>query len=166
MTERSELESRAGDCEVCRKSTNILNIIPQKRDDGSLITLACTECATKSGMFCTDHERPHIGFEDDTTACLSCIEEEVAQKGGEISLIFFGEITKSTKKEEIIRAMENYVETTSIITESPKIHCVARAIVTAALRSGRSTDEVISQTAQEGPAVLFPWISKESQTPN
>lgn len=166
MTERSELESRVGDCEVCQKATNILNIIPQKRGDGSLITLACTECATKSDMFCTNHQRPHIGFEDDTTACVSCIEEEVAQKGGEISLLFFGEITKSAKEKEIIRAMKNYVETTSAIMASPKIHCVARAIVTAALRSGRSTDEVISQTVQEGPAVLFPWISKENLAPN
>lgn len=69
------------ECEICGETVADLAIIPIKQENGSLITLACIKCAKDKGMFCTRHNRPHIGFEDGTHACILCIEEEVESMG-------------------------------------------------------------------------------------
>jgi hypothetical protein len=54
-------------------------ILPKRKPDGCLDTLSCLECARKSGIYCLRHNRPHLGFEDGSTACVLCVEEAVEE---------------------------------------------------------------------------------------
>ena len=153
-------ESATSLCETCEKPVDIINIIPQRRPDGSLITLACTPCSIETGMFCTKHMRPHIGFEDgQTSACLFCIEEKVKLDGEEIVSTFQNGVEKSDKRLAILEVVNDYVERTMQITGDTRNFCIARAIVTAAKRFRKTPNKILSETFEKGPEVLFPWAA-------
>lgn len=69
------------ECEICGVPATDLAIVPIKQENGSLITIACIPCARRLGVFCDQHQRPHLGFEGGTHACVLCIEEEVESMG-------------------------------------------------------------------------------------
>ena len=68
-------------CEICRKDLDdTIVILPIRQADGKLVTLACPPCAQQSSAYCQAHQAPHMGFAEDTTACLRCIDEEVVRQ--------------------------------------------------------------------------------------
>jgi len=84
---------------MCGGNCQVINILPLRHPDGRLNTLACEGCAEKSGAYCLIHQRPHLGFEDGTTACKECIDEKVAAKTEEIFDEFCREVNASPNKE-------------------------------------------------------------------
>ena len=157
MTTQKEVEPTSKGCEICKQPTDVLNIIPR---DGA--TFACTNCSKELGMYCDVHQLPHTGFEDgETSACLRCVEEEVQENGGNITDYFLSRVNRSLHCLEILDAMHQYVDSTMEITGASEVHCTARPIVTAAKRFRRSTDEIIAETFEEGPSVLFPWEQED-----
>jgi hypothetical protein len=157
MATQREVEQASKGCEICEQPTNVLNIIPKRRADGSLVTLACTPCAQESDMYCDVHQRPHIGFADgETTACVECIEEEVEKDGTKIATAFQSGVSESPHCLEISFAMDQYIDLAVRIKGGSREQCMARPIVTAAKRFKKSTDEIIAETFEKGPNVLFP----------
>lgn len=45
----------------------------QNPDGKSPNWIICVDCGKTAGVYCQEHEVPHQGFDDGTTACLLCI---------------------------------------------------------------------------------------------
>lgn len=143
-------------CEICGCSPEIINLLPIRQADGRLDTLACNECAEKSGAFCLTHQRPHLGFEDGTTACKECIDEKVEVEGPKIVALFKQKINLSDQKEPIISALaewSNFLTDTFGLSYEENL---ARAISTVSFRLHKTPTEIIDQLCEEGPEVIFP----------
>lgn len=145
------------DCEICRDSTQVVYLLPLKQPDGKLDTLACEKCAEKSGAFCITHQRPHLGFEDGTTACKVCIDEKVETDTPEIVEEFFQEIEESPHREKILQTVERQSEFLFFPDSDLEIS-ISRAIVTVAFRFDKTPEEIIEQVCEEGPELIFPHI--------
>lgn len=163
---------RAMSCEMCGKTPDSLVLLPKRQPDGKYDTFACESCARESGMYCLKHERPHLGFEDETTACVMCIEEALQTNGERIAGMFAAAISQSEKKHEIRQAIEEWLEEieemlpsvsladlpiAARFLETPYALNIARAIVTYAQRKKITLEEVIKKVAEEGPGVILPW---------
>lgn len=149
-----ELEVPFGFCEHCGEEAEVINILPIKRDSGSFDTLTCTPCAEKTSAFCKEHKGPHIGFEDESTACVHCINKRVENEWEEVSQNFFKEVSSSENRGEILTLIEEWNTDSSRITHQPLEINLARAIITRSERLNVGTDEVIKQTCEEGGAVI------------
>ena len=149
-----ELEVPFGFCEHCEDETEVLNILPIKRANGSLITLTCTPCAEKTSAFCKEHERPHMGFDDESTACRLCINERVEAEWEEVSESFFKEVNSGENREEILTLLDEWNTDASRITHQPLEKNLARAVITRSERLHVGTDKVIKQACEEGAAII------------
>ena len=129
-------------CELCgRTSDDTLVILPIKKADGCLNTIACLECAESSSAYCKRHERPHLGFiGDDTTACAICIEEMVTEKKP-IEMSIFSTLQQKLPEEELNHLLE-WATLSASITGNSEATCILRAIITKALRTKESVEEV------------------------
>lgn len=148
-------------CEVCGKDIgDIVVSLPLKKADGCLNTLACLECAEKSPAYCKKHRKPHLGFIDDTTACIYCIEEMVAENRHKETRIF-SNLREHLPIEEFNRLLEWSFASSSITGNSQKT-CILRAIVTKAKRNNQSIEEVLEKIIETKsiesilPLVVFP----------
>lgn len=132
-------------CEICKNDIgNTIVLLPIKKPDGCLDTIACLKCAENSSTYCKKHKRPHLGFaDDDTTACILCIEEVVAEKRSQEISIF------NTLKEHLPPGewedLVEWADLSSSITGNSQATCVLRAITTKALRLNVLVDKIITQ---------------------
>ena len=150
-------------CEICRSPSSIINILPIRQQDGKLNTLACDKCAEKSGAFCPTHQRPHLGFEDGTTACKVCIDEKVATDTEKITNEFFSKIKNSPHKKRILEELDNWADSVYGLTGLPYDVNVSRAVVTTAFRLKKTPEEIVDQVSKEGPGVILPWAKEKDE---
>lgn len=158
-------------CEICGQDPEMIVLLPKRQPDGRLNTLACESCSKESGMYCQKHQRPHLGFEDETTACISCIEEMLEKDGERIAGMFAAAVSRSEKAPEIQQAIQDYLEEISstlprvslaelplatMFLSTPHALNTTRPIITYALRMKITPEEVIEKVAKEGPEVIFP----------
>ncbi len=136
-------------CEICGKnSVEVFVILPIKKPDGCLNTIACPECAENSSAYCKKHGRPHLGFsDDDTTACAMCIEEMVAEKIPEEVNIFkrFQKNLPPAERHRLLKWAEDFAP----VAGDSKGVCTLRAIATKALREKKSFEEVVERIINE-----------------
>ena len=134
-------------CELCGdEKSGTLVLLPIRQSGGKLETLACLACAKKSSAYCRKHNRPHLGFDDGTTACVPCIEETVAENAGKATE-FMCDLKRVLPLDEWER-LTDWVEDSCSITGNSDEICVLRALATKALRSKRSIQEVAQQVSQ------------------
>jgi hypothetical protein len=157
-------KDRLSNCEICGgEMDDLIVILPIEQPDGCYDTFACLNCAEKSRVYCLTHERPHIGFEDGTTACLVCIEEKIVEDGPRAIIDFFQGIEDSPHKEEILQGLEKWSD---LLSEEFGLdnqgENVARVIITAAVRHKKSTQEIITQVSREGLDVILPFSVRQS----
>lgn len=155
---REEREGNAGDsCRICEQQTDTFNILPPgiRLENAREVWMACDNCAQQLGYFCPRHEKPHMGFEDGTTACKICIDDEVEQHAEEIASAFFEGVDDSLHRNQILLEVREWAMVASDLAggDTPNLHrTVARAIVTLSKRTGKSVEEVIEETSQKfGP---------------
>ena len=146
------------DCELCERAPDdTLVILPIKKADGALITLACLKCAENSSAYCKKHERPHLGFEDDdTTACMFCIEETVDEKRS-MEVDIFNTFQHELPTEEFNSLLE-WAALSASITGNSEATCILRAIITKALRLNQSIEEVVEKVIKtEAVDFILPY---------
>lgn len=165
-------------CEVCGDiDPDIIVLLPKVQPDGKLDTSACESCAISSGMYCQKHERPHIGFEDETTACIPCIEEILEKDGEKIAGSFAAVISGTDKAEEIPTDIQDWIDEVDDalsgfdladlpaamrILRTPYAVNIARALICYSERKKITPDEVIQRVAKEGAGViLYPCLTEK-----
>lgn len=131
-------------CENCGKEDcNKFVLLPHRSEDKGLVNIVCVDCAENSSAYCKKHEKPHIGFFDRSTACLTCIEETVEQKRSEGFNVW--EILKEElPKEELLRLIE-WAEFSAFAIRDIEEKCMIRAVVTKALRTNNEIENVIGE---------------------
>ena len=144
-----------GDCEVCASPTNVLVILAKRRETGELNTLACPECAVVSGAFCTEHNSPHIGFNDGTTACDQCVEEvfwahkpQAKQLADRLMMKLPPEVSWQFLKEAKERADLCSLELSIV---------VLRLLAVKAVRSQITVDDVVAQLVADRSVDKLFW---------
>jgi len=65
-------------CVFCGRDPNPVVLVPLQDAEGRLEQFACVTCAAEHGLYCSKHDRPHLGFQDGTHACVECVEEDAA----------------------------------------------------------------------------------------
>lgn len=163
-------------CEMCGRDPELIVLLPKKQPGGKLNTFACKGCSIESGMYCQKHQRPHMGFNDETTACMLCIEDIVERDGERIAGIFAAAVSQSDKASEIQQAIQNWLERINSILpsvslselplvvrflETPHALNIARAVVTYSQRMRITPEEVIKRVAKDGAGVILPPESIE-----
>ncbi len=135
-------------CEICGvKDVDLSILLPIKKEDGSLNTMACLKCAEESDAYCMDHERPHTGFSDsDETACLACVEQAVFRNRFDAAGIF-AKIRKSLNPDHLNRLQE-WARVLSEAIDDTLEACVLRALTTKAVRLDIDIDEMVAQVAE------------------
>lgn len=95
-------------CEICSNESAHYVLIPKKRPDGCLETIACRGCAEASGLYCVLHGSPHVGFTDGTHVCLRCVDDDVASHLGSVPAIVhaIGESFPEADRGQITRFLE------------------------------------------------------------
>lgn len=135
-------------CEICGKDVGQLSVeLPIKKADGSLNTRACLKCAEESSVYCKKHRRPHLGFIDDTTACIVCIKELVAKNRKQKEGIYRS-LRQNLPEEEFKRIIE-WARVSSSLTGDPIRTCILRAIATRAMRSKQDITSVLDKILQD-----------------
>lgn len=134
------------ECGLCGMDIgNDIVMLPTKQsDDGGYIMFVCLQCAEKSVAYCKKHGRPHLGFVDDeTTACAACIEEEIVAHGPR-EHYFVQKIWAALplKKSE---GLLNWAMVCSALTKERLGTCILRALVTRAMRIGKTCEEVADE---------------------
>lgn len=147
-------------CQVCKQETDTFNILPfgVKPENDREVWMACDNCTEQLGYFCSRHEKPHMGFEDGTTACKGCIDAQVDTEWQQIVSSFFDGVERSPKRREIIEAVHEWALTVSFVTGEPANKPIARAVVAVCQRFGKPVEDVIVETCERGAAVLLPWF--------
>jgi len=147
-------------CELCGKDIgDTIVLLPLKRTNGALSTMACLNCAENSSAYCKKHNRPHLGFMDDnSTACILCIEEIVAQKENE-EVFIFDKILEAIPLEEKKRLLD-WATAIASIKHEREATSVLRAVVTKALRLKRTVEETVAQVVIQKSieSILSEWV--------
>lgn len=148
-------------CELCGKDIGeIVVSLPLKRPTGCLNTLACLKCAENSPAYCKKHNKSHLGFIDDTTACIGCIEEMVAENRHKETIIW--NVLRQKLPTEEFERLSEWATASSLITGNSQRTCILRAIATRAKRSNQSIEEVLEKIIEAKsvesilPLVVFP----------
>lgn len=151
-------------CEICGEDPRTLIILPIHQPNGSLITLACEECAEKSSAYCRVHHVPHQGFEDGTSACLLCIELDVQIFEEGISNIF-REISNDLQNPGFAPFVEWLNNIRQIRWRESENTIITRAIITYARRMHIMTPDIFKEIEREHNAnMLIPpvYLPEES----
>lgn len=140
-------------CEICGQDKDPLNILPIKQSDGKLETLACDDCAYKTGLFCKIHKRPHQGFVDGTNACLLCINE-LAEAHKARALEIYESLEQKLKKTEWTRLNLWAKSSCVIIGERPEYYIII-AIASLTMRLESKFDDVLAMIRETGKIDLL-----------
>ncbi len=135
-------------CEIClAEDIDLTVVLPIKKDDGSLITMACLKCAEKSDHYCKDHERPHIGFEgSNETACLACIDWVVSQNKSKAAGVL-AEFREVLPPDHLDRLQEWGEMVAGAIGDSLE-NCCIRALATKAARLNIDVDQMMERVVK------------------
>lgn len=128
-------------CEFCGREPDTFILVPIRGKQGALEMIACMECAVSRGVYCTKHERIHLGFEDGTHACVLCIEEDVRanlHRSDAIAERLDLEFDEAVRGEVIEQCMRSL----SLIGGTVG-HALVRSIATLARRAGTSFEEMM-----------------------
>jgi hypothetical protein len=118
-------------------------LVPIWQPDGSLTAFACLGCTKNEGLYCDKHERPHVGFEDETTACLLCIEEFVKReehRAHQVAMEIRNSLDHDCKEE-----LEEAAEVASALTNWDDDVAILRFVASRAQRSGVSINDVVKE---------------------
>jgi NAD-dependent SIR2 family protein deacetylase len=138
-------------CELCGDpSLQLILVLPLKRPNGNLNTMACLKCAEESSAYCKKHKRIHLGFLDGTTACPLCTEEMVKERISEKGRIF-NTLKQGLPPKEFNDLLE-WADFSRAVTGNLRATCVLRSLASKALRTQKSIDEVIKQIISEKSA--------------
>lgn len=132
------------ECEICGDTEARCHVLlPLRQENGSLITIACLDCAKKSSAYCLKHDVPHIGFIDGTTACIQCIEAEVEENRHRQTEIFkqLKEVLPSDQFAELLEHTEFMI---TLFGETISGQTV-RALATKAVRTDQTIDDVLKE---------------------
>lgn len=162
-------------CEICGNDLyDLLVLLPKRQPDGKLVTFACVGCSIESGMYCQRHQRPHLGFDDETSACMICIDEQVEKDGERIVGQLSGTISRSEHKEEIKRDIDEWLQLIEWnlpnadlgdlplaikYIQTPHTLNIARAVVTYSQRMRVTPEEVIERVGKDGTSLILPKFS-------
>ena len=143
-------------CDICKKPiSELIIILPLRQPDGKLDTLACEKCATKSKAYCAKHVRPHIGFIDGSTACIWCVDDLVtANKGNAVRIRdrIWAELL-----EDEIEDLNEAAEISAEITGCSDSVAILRFIASAAIRSGKSIEEIVREITTSHSIASILW---------
>jgi hypothetical protein len=135
-------------CVFCgMKNMDVIVLVPVCQLDGSLSSLACLPCSIQKGLYCEKHDRPHIGFDDGTTACIFCIDNLVKRemyRAHELT----SKICEVISNSEIV-SLNQAAGISSEVTGDSKDFSVLRFVASRAQRSKLSIDEVISKIVEK-----------------
>lgn len=170
-------------CEMCGRDLDgdldLIVFLPRKQPDAKLklVTFACEGCSVESGMYCQKHEHPHTRFNDETTACTTCIKDIATKDGERIAGIFAAAVSKSDKAAEIQEAIRNWIGRINLmipgasLAELPPavrilgtpyvLNNIVWEVVTYSQRMKIPPEEVIKRVAKEGAGVILPRGSTE-----
>jgi len=141
-------------CELCGDpSLQLILVLPIKRPNGNLSTMACLKCAENSFAYCKKHRRIHRGFLDGTTACPLCIEEMVKERIFEKRNIL-NTLKQGLPPEEFNDLLE-WANISHVLTGNLRATCVLRSLASNALRTQKSIDEVVKQIISEKSVQLI-----------
>jgi len=149
-------------CETagCRSpESNHLVLLPLSRPDGSLNTFACLECAQSSGAYCVQHQCPHQGFEDGTTACPQCIEAEVQSLRGRTDYLgaLHQHVPRHITTDQFGQLVGLALPVANLRRTSPE-EVVLGWVVTIAHRRGDDRMNVFAQVAVGNLGLILPGI--------
>jgi len=162
-------------CEICRKDPETIVLLPLKQPDGRYNTFACMECSLESGHYCGKHDRPNLGFEDGTSACIKCVEEIVESDGEKIVAVFAVRAGESSNFSQVQEVVEDYLEGINLalagatfvdlsllrqVDLSKNASNIARPIITYSLRKGIDVEEAVRKAVLK-PEVVFLGIQVE-----
>ncbi len=144
------------ECEICQQDIgDIMVILPIRRGDGALNILACLGCAKKSSAYCLKHDKPHLGFEDGSTACRECIEELVAEKKFQEN--FFSLTLENELPDKELNRLLFWASEAAALTCNFPNTCILRALATKALRSKQTIEKVIEEMVKiKSVSIILP----------
>ena len=132
------------ECELCGSSSfDTIVILPIRQNNGNLFIIACLKCAKGSSVYCKKHNRPHLGFIDNSTACIPCIEEIAAEREYE-GLIVLVLLRKRLPSEEFNHLFQ-VAEAARAVTKSSGCVCIMRFLVAKALRTNQDILEIVKE---------------------
>lgn len=138
-------------CELCGRDDGLVTaILPIPQPNGSIVTLACEKCMMESRTYCRKHGQIHMGFLDGTTACRQCIAEILSDYSSEADHITQG-ILQSVHEGEVERLV-CLAETAGRFSCEPISLSVLRFVVTKAVRTGQSVENIIVQLVADKSA--------------
>lgn len=118
---------------------DLLYNVPGRQFDGALSATTCRDCGVRLGIICETHNFPHLGFDDDTTACIKCVQEIIEECT--ISQI---QNTWRTLQEKIPKSAWNDLHEDNYFAVSDPLmllHCIA----TRAMRNKTTIDVIVKQ---------------------
>ena len=74
------------------------------------ITVACQECSLTSERYCNIHMTPHMFYEDETTACVDCVEELVHKNGVSYARMFADKVRWSQNQKHVREVVSECLE--------------------------------------------------------
>lgn len=142
-------------CRFCGHDPELIMLVPARRKfDGAIEVFSCRNCAIEKGLYCVKHDKPHIGFDgDDTTACLSCIVEEV-QVRKEMAEFLYRRLFRILPDPEWMELQEAAVIASTIMGENDAV-AILRFMVTKAQREKVSVENIFDRVVQAGTASML-----------
>ena len=141
-------------CVFCNADPGLIVLIPFRQPDGALESFSCLECAIAAGYYCVKHDRPHIGFlADTTTACISCIEEEVQNKKAAADALY--ERIKEALPPEELEQVKEAAEIPAALLQEDENVSILRFMVTRAHRWNVDIEEVLRLFIQHKTADII-----------
>ena len=136
-------------CEICdKKDMDTTVILPPGRivkPGEPLNVMACLECAKGSALYCHKHEKPHLGFEDGSTACIGCIEEKVFSAKWQ-AILYSNQIKESLSEDGYREIYREALKASRVVGSTPEM-AILRFIITKAMRKHQTEVEVLKEVA-------------------
>jgi hypothetical protein len=130
-------------CQICGKDIgNVVVVVPKPRPGGYLDSMACIECAKKSGMYCEVHERPHQGFSDGTSSCRVC-QKELYDKHRSRASLLAGMIQDAVPREDFAVLLEEWAW--AGVTDMERDILILLHLCAASLGRKMDLDELVRQ---------------------
>lgn len=140
-------------CELCGKEPEAFVLMPIRGKYGALETIGCLDCAISRGVYCTKHERPHLGFEDGTHACVECVEGDVRANLRHATVVYTRIAREFPGSEQV--EIGEYLESLSFLISSTREQNLLRPIAMLARRAGTSFDEMLERVIRSRSAEAF-----------
>lgn len=139
-------------CGFCGEDAAVWIINPDLTSEHSLM---CVSCGISRGVYCVKHSITHMGFNDGTTACRDCINQEVkvgvqGQRQREVA----SQIEISLDREEF-QDLQRVAEPVADVRGCDQKTVLLYFAVTKAHRLRKSLEETLDLLRQEGKAAFL-----------